>query len=129
MAQKKTAKELELELQAAQEMEKTAQEAAKKIEKDLAEARKVEAEKVAKAKAAAEKRAKKSVIKRKAELDTILVDYEDVLVPAPMPSVKPAPTAPKPVATVINTNPPAPKQESEPEKPPKSLIKRFWDSL
>jgi hypothetical protein len=103
--QPKTAKQLENELQALID-------GAKKIERDLAEARKVEAEKTARLKAANEKRAKKVSIKRKAELDTILLDYEDVVV-APVVKKVSVPSNPtqvikQPVATVIK---PAPKQE------------------
>ena len=117
--QPKSAKQLENELQALID-------GAKKIEKDLAEARKVEAEKVARQKAAAEKRARKAQNTRKAEFENIKIDYEDVLEPqvavVKKVSVKPAPAAPKPVATVINTNPPAPKQEEKSEP-------TFWDGL
>ena len=108
-SQPKSLKQLEAELQAANE-------AAKKLAEDLERARKYEAEKIAKAKAAAEKRAKKSAIKRKAELDTILVDYEDV-VPTVVKKVSAVPSkptqAPKPVVTAINTNSPAPKQDEK----------------
>ena len=79
----KTAKELEIELQAALD-------AAKKIEINLNDQRGVEAKKAALAKKAADKRAKKSAIKRKAELDTLLVDYEDVVAPKPTGGVKKA---------------------------------------
>lgn len=70
----KTAKQLESELQAAQE-------AAKKIEQNLARAKKIEADRAERAKIAADKKNRKARISRKAELDTILVDFEDVILP------------------------------------------------
>ena len=112
--QPKTAKQLESELQAAMLTVETAQEAVKKLEKDLAEARKAEADKAARLKAAAEKRAKKVLIKRKAELDTILVDYDDVVTTPVKKDAPSKPTqAPKPPEESIKT---APKQEANPQK-------------
>ncbi len=105
--QPKSVNQMESELQAAQE-------AAKKLAEDLAEAKKVEAEKATRLKAAAEKRAKKVSIKRKAELDTILVDYDDVVTTPVKKDAHSKPTqAPKPPEESIKT---APKQEANPQK-------------
>lgn len=102
--QPKSVKQLESELQVAQE-------AANKIAKDFAEAKKAEAEKLERASKAAEKRARKTRIARKAEFDILAINYEDVLIPTPAPK---APMSP------AKSERPAPKQESKPVEKQKS---------
>lgn len=84
---KKTIKELEDELRVAQRN-------VDDLVDELVTAKEAEAVRLTKAKAAAERRAKKDRIARKAELDTLLVDYWDVTASAP---ATPAATA-RPVA-------------------------------
>lgn len=122
MAQK-TAKELDLDLQAALDV-------AKRIEKERDDARRVEAEKVAKAKAAAEKRARKARNTRKAKFENIKIDYEDVATePTQKKALDSSPKSDSKPASVDNTLP-APKQNgSNQSKQTNPKLRDFLDGF
>lgn len=106
--QPKLKKQLESELQVAQE-------AANKIAKELAEVQKKQDEKDAKLKADAEKRARKTHNTRKAEFENIKIDYEDVATSGDtklvlQPRVAQMPPDPKPVPQQTPSSTPALKQ-------------------